>query len=80
MFGPLAQLVEHKTFNLGVPGSSPGQATKEKTALLLVFKTSLKNIAFSLVFSFQRPNATRTTLASWSLLLAWLCKKVVVLH
>ena len=52
MFGPLAQLVEHKTFNLGVPGSSPGQATKEKTALLLVFKTSLKSIAFSLVFSF----------------------------
>ena len=30
MFGPLAQLVEHKTFNLGVPGSSPGWATKDK--------------------------------------------------
>ena len=29
MFGPLAQLVEHKTFNLGVPGSSPGWATKD---------------------------------------------------
>ena len=27
-YGLLAQLVEHKTFNLGVPGSSPGQATK----------------------------------------------------
>ncbi len=27
-FGLLAQLVEHKTFNLGVPGSSPGQATR----------------------------------------------------
>ena len=25
--GPLAQLVEHMTFNHGVPGSSPGWAT-----------------------------------------------------
>ena len=28
MYGPLAQLVEHMTFNHGVPGSSPGWATK----------------------------------------------------
>ena len=28
-YGLLAQLVEHKTFNLGVPGSCPGQATRD---------------------------------------------------
>ena len=32
-----------------IPLSAP---IKEKTALLLIFKTSLKNIAFTLVFSF----------------------------
>ena len=32
--GPLAQLVEHQTFNLGVPGSSPGRFT-----LRYVFKS-----------------------------------------
>ena len=26
-YDPVAQLVEHKTFNLGVPGSSPGWIT-----------------------------------------------------
>ena len=28
MYDPLAQLVEHITFNDGVPGSSPGWVTK----------------------------------------------------
>jgi hypothetical protein len=29
-YGPLAQLVEHLTFNQGVPGSSPGWLTRQK--------------------------------------------------
>ena len=33
-------------------GSIPSTPAKKKTALLLIFKTSLKSIAFSLVFFF----------------------------
>ena len=44
-------------------GSIPSTPAKEKTALLLVSETSSKSIAFSLVFSFLRPNENRTTLA-----------------
>ena len=33
-FGPLAQLVEHMTFNHGVPGSNPGWATSADVAKL----------------------------------------------
>ena len=36
-----------------VGGSIPPITTKEKTALLLVFKTSLKSFTFTLVFSFS---------------------------
>ena len=41
-FGPVAQLVEHLTFNQRVPGSSPGQVTKKlrrKSGLFLYLKT-----------------------------------------
>ncbi len=30
LYGLLAQPVEHLTFNQGVPGSNPGQATKHR--------------------------------------------------
>ena len=44
-------------------------SSNEKTALLLVFETSSKSIAFSLVFFISRPNAIRTLLANWSCLI-----------
>ena len=52
-FGLLAQLVEHSTLNRRVRGSSPRQPTKRKNCAFARFQTSLKSIAFSLVFSFS---------------------------
>ena len=34
---PLAQLVEHNTFNVGVLGSSPKRITKERSSVMKTF-------------------------------------------
>ena len=39
--GSLAQLVEHLTFNQGVPGSNPGWATKTKTPKFMLWGLKL---------------------------------------
>ena len=43
-YGSLAQLVEHMTFNHGVPGSSPGGATKREMRFLSLIIISVEII------------------------------------
>ena len=47
MWDPLAQLVEHNTFNVGVLGSSPKRITKEerqKRSFFVLYNYSLYTI------------------------------------
>jgi hypothetical protein len=51
-FGPLAQLVEHRTFNPMVPRSSRGRPTKFKPSFCIIFRR------FKLVLEFSNNRLT----------------------
>ena len=60
---PLAQLVEHNTFNVGVLGSSPKRITRRRNSLetaylsIITFDSSAKQVTpLTELFAFQQPN------------------------
>ena len=57
---PVAQQVEHNTFNVGVPGSSPGGITKNTTVKAFALAVFLLSMCVQAQHCPQKTSATQT--------------------